>query len=54
MLPPELEPRSEEELDTRTPTHGPAVRVTAIIVALALVMMTVGALLFTVFRPLPM
>ena len=55
MLPPELEPRSGDEFDPEpTPSHSPAVRALAIVVVLALILTTVGAVLFTVFRPLPM
>lgn len=53
MLPPELRPRPGEELDP-TPRHHPLVRLLAIIVVLALVLTTVGVLLFTFFQPLPM
>ncbi len=55
VLPPELEPRSGDEFDPEsTPSHSPAVRALAIVVVLALILTTVGAVLFTVFRPLPM
>ena len=55
MLPPELEPRSGDEFDPEsTPSHSPAVRALAIVVVLALIFTTVGAVLFSVFRPLPM
>lgn len=55
MLPPELEPRLGDEFDPEsTPSHSPAMRALAVIVVLALIFTTVGAVLFSVFRPLPM
>lgn len=53
MDPPELQPRPGEELDP-TPGHSPALRLLAIIIVLAMLLTTVGALVFTVFRPLPL